>query len=412
MSARTRANTVPFLLRYLGRKAIRSSKPASLADVGLFTGAPQHDTFPRIRDLAPTRGMPAASRPFAWPTGPSLQLPTSYRFEGRTRSTADFLVETDTAALLVLVDGAIRYEGYWLTGGPKVTWLSMSVAKSFVSCLVGIALDEGLIGSVDQPISDYVPVRSGSAYDGVSIENVLGMSSGARWSEDYNDPESDVHQISRAMLGLGGGLDGFVARMVRDRAPGSVCRYNSGETQILGALLARATGRTVADYMREKLVEPLGFESPGFWITDLRGTEMSYAGLNLTARDFAKLGELYRNGGTWEGRRIVAEEWVRRSTSANSPIREPGRPVVWDRPVDLGYGYQWWLPAGTRGEFCAMGVLNQLVYVDPGTRTTIVKLSANRKFGTSHDEATNRDMENLEFLRAIALHESGAEADA
>jgi CubicO group peptidase (beta-lactamase class C family) len=339
-------------------------------------------------------------------------LPTSYRFEGRTRSTADFLVETDTAALLVLVDGAIRYEGYWLTGGPKVTWLSMSVAKSFVSCLVGIALDEGLIGSVDQPISDYVPVRSGSAYDGVSIENVLGMSSGARWSEDYNDPESDVHQISRAMLGLGGGLDGFVARMVRDRAPGSVCRYNSGETQILGALLARATGRTVADYMREKLVEPLGFEFPGFWITDLRGTEMSYAGLNLTARDFAKLGELYRNGGTWEGRRIVAEEWVRRSTSADSPIREPGRPVVWDRPVDLGYGYQWWLPAGTRGEFCAMGVLNQLVYVDPGTYTTIVKLSANRKFGTSHDEATNRDMENLELLRAIALHVSGADADA
>ncbi|MDX3191285.1 serine hydrolase [Streptomyces sp. MN03-5084-2B] len=412
MSAHTRANTIPFLLRYLGRKAIRSSKPASLGDVGLFTGAPQHDTFPRIRDLVPTRSMPAASRPFAWPAGPIVQLPMGYRFQGRTRSSAEFLVETDTAALLVIVDGAIRYEGYWLTGGPKVTWLSMSVAKSFVSCLVGIALEEGLIGSVDQPISDYVRVRPGSAYDGVSIEKVLQMSSGARWNEDYNDPESDVHQISRAMLGLGGGLDGYVARMVRDTAPDTVCRYNSGETQVLGALLARATGRTVADYMREKLVEPLGFESPGFWITDLRGTEMSYAGLNLTARDFAKLGELYRNGGIWEGRRIVSEEWVRRSTSVSSPVREPGRPIVGDQPIDLGYGYQWWLPGGTRGEFSAMGVLNQLVYVDPGTSTTIVKLSANRHYGTSHDEATNRDMENLEFLRAIAVHVSRTEADA
>jgi CubicO group peptidase (beta-lactamase class C family) len=341
-----------------------------------------------------------------------VQLPASYRFEGRTRSTADFLAETDTAALLVLVDGAIRYEGYWLTGGPKVTWWSMSVAKSFVSCLVGIALEEGRIGSVDEPISDYVAVQPGSAYDGVSIETVLQMSSGARWNEDYNDPKSDVHQISRAMLGLGGGLDGYVARVVRDKAPGTVCRYNSGETQVLGALLARATGRTVADYMREKLVEPLGFETSGFWITDMRGTEMAYAGLNLTARDFAKLGELYRNGGTWEGRRIVSEEWVRRSTRVDSPIREPGRPIVGDHPVDFGYGYQWWIPAGTRGEFCALGVLNQLVYVDPGAATTIVKLSANRNYGTSNDEATNRDMENLEFLRAIAMHLSRTQDDA
>jgi CubicO group peptidase (beta-lactamase class C family) len=341
-----------------------------------------------------------------------MELPTSYQFEGRTRSTADLLVETDTAALLVLVDGAIRYEGYWLTGGPKVNWLSASVAKSFVSCLVGIAVDEGLIDSVDQPISDYVPVQPGSAYDGVSIETVLQMSSGARWNEDYNDRQSDIHQINRAMLGLGGGLDGFVARMVRDTAPGTVCRYNSGETQVLGALLARATGRTVADYMREKLVEPLGFESVGFWVTDLRGTEMSYAGLNLTARDFAKLGELYRNGGIWEGRRIVSEEWVRRSTTANSPICEPGRPIVGGHPVPVGYGYQWWLPAGTRGDFCAMGVLNQLVYVDPGSSTTIVKLSANRNFGTSNDEATDRNQENLEFLRAIAMHVSRTEADA
>jgi CubicO group peptidase (beta-lactamase class C family) len=136
----------------------------------------------------------------------------------------------------------------------------------------------------------------------------------------------------------------------------------------------------------------------------MRGVEMSYAGLNLTARDFAKLGELYRNHGVWQGRRILSEDWVRASTTIDSPIREPGRPIVGDHGFDLGYGYQWWIPAGDRGDYSAIGILNQLVHVDPTTRTTIVKLSANRRYGTSTDEATNRDVENVEFLRAIAQH--------
>ena len=411
MPRKNRANTIPFLARYLVSKVRPGGRPASLMDIGLFTGAPQHENFARVRELAPTRKMPAATRPFTWPTGPTIELPATYLFQGQERSTEQFLVDTDTAALLVLVDGTIRTERYLLSGGPNVNWVSMSVAKSFVSCLVGIAVDEGKIRSIDDPISDYVPVEPGSAYDGVPIRTVLHMSSGARWNEDYNDPESDIHQISRAMLGLGGGLDGFVSRMVRQSEPETVCRYNSGETQVLGALLARVTGQNVSDYMHEKLVEPLGFESPGFWITDMRGVEMSYAGLNLTARDFAKLGELYRNHGVWQGQRIVSEDWVRASTTIDSPIREPGRPIVGDHGFDLGYGYQWWIPAGDRGDYSAIGILNQLVYVDPTTRTTIVKLSANRLYGTSTEEATNRDTENVEFLRAIALH-AGSQASA
>lgn len=404
MTGHTRANTVPFALRVVARKLAHPRTPATLMEVGLFTGAAQHENFARVRELAPTRAMPASSAPSPWPRGAELPIPSTYDFVGRTRSSDDFLRETDTSALLVLVDGEIRHERYLLSGGPTVNWLSMSVAKSFVSCLVGIAVDEGLIAGIDEPISDYVPVKPGSAYDGVSIRTVLHMSSGATWNEDYNDRRSDIHRMSRAMLGLGGGLDGFVASMVREAPPETVCRYNSGETQVLGALLTRATGRTVADYMREKLVEPLGFESPGYWITDVRGTEMSYGGLNLTARDFARLGELYRNGGTWHGRRIVSEEWIRASTRVDDPIREPGKPIVGDHPIDLGYGYQWWIPPGGRGDFSAIGVLNQLVYVDPASRTTIVKLSANRKYGTSSSESTNRDLENVAFLRAIAAH--------
>lgn len=331
-----------------------------------------------------------------------VSIPPSYVFEGVTKSTEDFLVDTDTAALLALVDGQVRYERYLLTGGPNVKWLSMSVAKSFVSCLVGIAVDEGFIGSIDEPINKYVPVQLNSAYDGISIRNALHMSSGARWNEDYTDRNSEIFQISQAMLGKGSGLDGFVARMVRESTPDTVCRYNSGETQILGALVAHATKRSLTEYMTEKLVQPLGFESPSFWITDMLGTEMAYAGLNMTARDYAKLGELYRNHGMWQGKQIISASWIRESTTIDSPIREAGQPIVGDHSFGLGYGYQWWIPAGHKGDYCAIGVLNQLVYVNPETNTTIVKLSANRKYGTSAHEDTNRDSENVEFLRAIA----------
>lgn len=401
MSLRRRATVAPFLVRH-ARRTVTRQRPSSFDQAGLFTGEPQHENLANVRNLAPTRKMRRSTAPQAWPVGDAIALPESYVYDGQTRSTEQFLSDTDTAALLVLVDGEVRHERYLLSGGPQVRWMSFSVAKSFISALVGIAVDEGHIGSIDEAISSYVPVEPGSAYDGVAIRTVLQMSSGARWNEDYNDSHSDIHELSRALHGRGGGLDGFVARMARESEPQTVCRYNSGETQVLGALLSHATGRVVADYMREKLVEPLGFEADGYWVTDMLGTEMAFAGLLLTARDFARLGELYRNHGMWRGQRILSEDWVRASTRIDGAIRQPGRPIVGDHGFDLGYGYQWWIPAGDRGDYSAIGILNQLVYVDPVTNTTVVKLSANRRYGTSTHEHDNRDAENVEFLRAIA----------
>ncbi|MFF9572575.1 serine hydrolase domain-containing protein [Streptomyces sp. NPDC014685] len=379
-------------------------KRMTMADLGLFTGAPQHEHFCRMKDLLDTREMAPSAHPHFWPRGETTPLPETYEYDGTARPTEEFLADTDTSALLVLVDGAIRHESYFLTGGPDVQWLSMSVAKSFVSALVGIAVDEGHITSIAEPISSYVPLQPGSAYDGVSIRDVLQMSSGARWNEDYNDPASDIFQLTAATMGIGGTLDDFVARMVRENEPGAVCRYNSGETQVLGALVGRATGRPVADYMSEKLCEPLGMTSAGYWLLDPAGRELAFGGLNLTAHDFARLGELYRNGGVWQGRQIVPAQWVRDSITATAPHLRPGRPLIGRNHVNLGYGYQWWLPGGDRGEFSAIGVYNQFVYVDPVSRTTIVKLSANRRYGTSPDEATNREVETIAFLRTITRH--------
>lgn len=373
----------------------------NLTDLGLFTGRPQFENFPRFKEALPVSRMAAAARPFSAPLGAAVSLPATYAFADEQRSADAFLAQTDTVALLVLKDGAVRHELYRLTGGRDVQWISWSVAKSFVSALVGIAVAEGHIRSIADAISDYVDVEPGSAYDGVRIKDVLQMSSGARWNEDYNDPTSDVHRLGAAMAGAMS-LDAFVATMVRGTAPGTVCRYNSGDTQALGSLLVKATGRSLTDYMREKLVEPLGFESDSYWLVDGTGMEMAFAGLNMTARDFAKLGELYRNGGRWNGRQIVPADWVTASVRADGAHLRPGQPILADHPLDLGYGYQWWLPDGDRGEFSAIGIYNQLVYVDPSRAVTAVKLSANPAYGTSMDEATNRELENIAFLRAVA----------
>jgi CubicO group peptidase (beta-lactamase class C family) len=375
----------------------------SLADMGLFTGAPQHENFYRLPSFLPARKLTPAASPFEWPHGSAIETPESYVFEGQSKSFEQFFVETDTAALLVLQDGAIRHERYALTGGVDVQWISMSMAKSFVSALVGIAVAEGHIRSIEDPISDYVPVQPRSAYDGVSIKNVLQMSSGAQWNEDYSDPNSDIFRLNAAMAGFGT-LDDFVAHAVAENKPGTVCRYNSGDTQVLGSLLVRATGRSVTDYMQEKLCEPLGMAAPGHWLLDEAGMEVVFAGLNMTARDFAKLGELYRNGGRWHGNQVVPEGWVSASTAADAPHLQPGRPIVGTHRFDFGYGYQWWLPAGGSGDFSAIGVYNQFVYVDPASESVIVKLSANRTYGTTDDESTNREHETIAFLRSVARH--------
>jgi CubicO group peptidase (beta-lactamase class C family) len=375
--------------------------PEQNVTLNLYSGEPQHQVFPRLKELLRTTPMKPAAKAFQFPEGERIDLPARYEFEGVSKSTAAFIEATDTSAVLALKGGEVRFEQYWLTGGRDVHWISWSVAKSFVSALVGIAMEEGLIESIDTPITRYVDSLKGSAYDGVSIKNVLQMSSGARWNEDYSDATSDVHRLGAVMAG-DTSLATFVASIVRETEPGSVCQYNSADTQALGLLLVEATGRSIAGYMQEKICEPLGMESPGYWLVDTAGMEMVLGGLILTARDFAKIGELYRNKGRWNGAQIVPEDWVESSVKPDSPHLQVGSVIVGGHVLPLGYGYQWWVPEGNCGEFSAIGVYNQFVYVDPSRDVVIVKLSANRSYGTSPNESENQEMETIEFLRAIA----------
>ncbi len=375
----------------------RIDRAATVAS--LFSGAEQYENFNRLHTLFPNAEMPASQAPFKFAEGAPLALPESFQFEGQRVDAASFLVDTDTAALLVIDQGAIVFEEYWLTGGEDVTWMSMSVAKSFVSALVGIAVDEGKIDSIQDPVTKYVPALAGSAYDGVSIKDVLQMSSGARWNEDYSDPESDINRFGR-IFALGGSLNAFAATLENQRPAGTYNLYNSTDTQVLGMLLVNTTGETIADYMSDKLWQPLGAESQAYWLLDSDGMEMAFGGMNATARDYAKIGELYRRGGRLNGKQIVPAEWVAASVTPDAPHLMPGK----DNPAsdfELGYGYQWWVPDGDEGEYSAIGVYNQFVFVNPTRGTVIVKLSANSDYGTSTDPSSYREIETIEFFRAI-----------
>lgn len=361
----------------------------------LFTGTPQHENFGRLREFMPTSIMTAAPSPHVFPAGQPIAMPSSYPYLGEARATETFLAETDTMALLVLQGGTLRHERYASFGGADMQWVSMSVAKSFISAALGIAVADGAIRSIDEPVTDYLPELIGSAYDGVRIKDVLQMASGAGWNEDYSDPNSDINRFAEVSAS-GGAMSGFVATLTRENEPGTVNHYNSMDTQVLGMLLKAATGRPIANYMQEKLWHPLGMEANGYWICDDTGMEMAYAGLNATARDYARIGELYRLGGRWNGRQIVPEAWVRASVTADAPHLLPG---VSD-PM-FGYGYQWWVVDGTEGEYAAIGVYNQFVYVNPARGVTIVKLSASRNYGTTNDETSYREHETVALFRAI-----------
>lgn len=362
----------------------------------LFSGVEQYESFNRLADIFPHHVIKASSSPYSFPRGAAMELPPTYPYGDEAQDTQTFLEETDTVALLVLSDGAIVYENYWLTGGPDVHWMSMSVGKSFVSALVGIALAEGHIDSIEDPITKYVPSLAGSAYDGVRIKDVLQMSSGARWDEDYSDPESDIMRFIYA-FGSGGSLNDFTATLVREHEPGTYNYYNSMDTQALGMLLVAATGRSLAANAEKKLWEPLGMEQDAYWITDDSGMEMAAGGLQVTARDYAKLGQLYLQGGKWQNQQVVPADWVHDSVTPDAPHIMPGL----DPEYPIGYGYQWWVPQGDDGEFSAIGVYNQFIYVNPAKHMVIVKLSANSGYGLTDDDTSWRELESIELFRTI-----------
>ena len=365
----------------------------------LFSGEEQYENLNRFYKFIDSSTLSPSSNPLNFKSSKTISLPASFNFNDAVIGTENFLQRTDTSALLILQNGRIQFEKYWLTGGENVQWMSMSVAKSFISALVGIAIRDGHINNIEEAISNYVPELKNSPYNNVRIKDVLQMSSGASWNEDYSDPESDINRWAK-IFALGGSFDEFIQTLSYDFKPGTINHYNSMDTQALGMLVNRATGKSITDYMTEMLWHPMGASDKGYWLLDSEGMEMAFAGLNVTARDYAKFGELYRLDGKLNGQQIVPKSWVKDSITPDGPHLTPGDNPLSDYP--LGYGYQWWVPGGDKGEFMAIGVYNQMIYVAPESNMVIVKLSANSSYGTAEDTDMASELETIEFFRAIA----------
>ena len=353
------------------------------------------ENFRSMESIFPSKPIAKSSIPYKLREN-MRELNVSYKFGGKSHQMSEMLDRTSTTGILVVKNDVIVYENYFRGNSANARNTSWSMAKSFISGLVGIAIAEGKISSVNDPITKYVPELIDSGYNNVPIKHVLQMSSGVRFNEGYSNPKSDINQLmSKLFLHLRP-MDRVIADFPSEFASGKKFQYMSLDSHVLGLLLRRATGKSITDYFQEKLWQPLGAESDASWLTDLYGTEITFCGLNATLRDYAKFGLLYLHEGKLNGKQILSEQWVKESIT-------PDRPDLQANATDakeyagFGYQYQWWIPPDTNGDFVAMGHRGQFIYVSPKHQVVIVKTSAAEKSLTSEIR-----LETIALFRAIA----------
>ena len=300
------------------------------------------------------------------------ELALRYRWRGGESGLDDYLGRHRTTGLLVLRGDTILAERYQYQRHAAHRMTSMSMAKTVVAMLVGVALEEGAIDSIDDPAQRYVPELAGTAYGATALRHLLSMSSGVRFSETYSGAD-DVALLAR--LSLLGESEGGAATVrpfdVRERPAGERFRYASGDTQVLGLVLRAATGKPLADYLSEKIWQPMGAEAEASWLVDRAGYEAAFTGLNATLRDYGRLGLVLAHDGAVEGRQLIPAAWVRAATTPPAPHFAPGRV-----PGVFGYGYQTWILPGDRRQFALRGVRGQFVFVDPAAGVVMVHTAA------------------------------------
>ena len=323
-------------------------------------------------------------------------IPQSFAYRNRRIDTEEFFKENRTTGIIVVHNGKITAERYLLGHSRSNPHISWSVAKSVISALFGIALEEGKINNLDEQVTNYVPELKGSGYEGVTIKNTLQMATGVSFDENYEDFFSDINRFGRA-IALGTSLDEFSGSLSRNKPPGTKLDYVSINTQVLGMVITRATGLSLTKYTEEKLWQPLGMGYDAYWITDNQGMELALGGLNATLRDYARFGLLYAQGGKWNGQQIISERWLDESLTPGAPYLMPGRKGT-DLATDFGYGYHWWVPGNADDEFMARGVYGQFIYIDPDAGVVVAQNSANHLY---NEKAQVWDEKHLAFFREI-----------
>ncbi len=311
-------------------------------------------------------------------------LPETFPYEGRRINVNDFLESAWTTGLIIIKKDTILHESYYRGNTDSSLCISWSVGKSFVSALVGLAVADGKIKSIRDPVTKYVPVLASSGYNGIPIKDLLNMSSGIRFNEDYGDFHSDINRMGRT-LALRTSMQDFILTLKNERPPGKFRHYVSMDTQVLGMLVRNATGMTLSDNLEKNIWQKAGMESDAYWLIDSTGMELAFGTLNVTLRDFARFGVIYRDGGRILGRQIIPAAWVKASVNPDAPHLKPGKNPGSD--TVFGYGYQWWIPPLPDGDFMAIGVYNQFIYINQRRGIVIAKTSAHPEYTTAMDSS-------------------------
>ncbi|AKD02434.1 serine hydrolase [Pontibacter korlensis] len=278
--------------------------------------------------------------------------------------------ELESVAFLVVKDDSILYEQYWDGYSDESLSNSFSMAKSIVSMLIGVAIKEGKIQSVEQPVADFLPEFKEGDKAKIKIKHLLWMSSGLNWDESYSNPLSMTTEAY-----YGSNLKEIIDRLEALEEPGQKWIYKSGDTQVLAFVLQKATGKSLSKYAEEKLWKPLGAAQDAEWSIDQPdGVEKAYCCFFSNARDFARLGKLYLHNGVWDGDTIVPSAYVQASLTPNGLTKASD-----GEKVDF-YGYQWWLMPDYKGPniFYARGILGQYIVVMPEKNIVIVRLGKQR----------------------------------
>lgn len=358
----------------------------------LFWNEAQRDAAFRAMDRIPllAKWHTALPRPVPrpLPTGAPIKLPLDVDA---------YLKAQHGAALLIVQGGKLRLERYGLGFDGSGRWTSFSVAKSFTSTLVGAALKDGLIKSMDDKVSDYIADMKGSAYDDVSVRQLLTMTSGVAWNEDYGDPKSDVASFNNHVPEPGvDALVSYMRKLPRAAPAGTRWNYSTGETNLVGVMLMAAIKKPLAEYLQEKIWQPVGMEQKATWLLSKTGKEISGCCLQAAPRDYARFGQFILEGAKVGGEPLVPEGWLQQATTKQADIHEPGR----------GYGYQWW--TYDDGSFSARGIFGQGVFIDPKRQLVIVTLSDWAKAGAANNPQSQQREAMYKTVQKAVDDESAA----
>jgi len=345
----------------------------------------QVQTFRNIDRLFPTRVVERGERVYPL-RGRETQL-ENFRFtaDGKTYDLYDYLSLNRVSGLLVIKNGEIAFERYFLGNSDETRWMSMSVVKSITAALVGAAIKDGHIRSIDDLVVDYLPQFKGSAYDGVSVRQLLQMTSGVAWNETYTDPASDRRKMLEAQIAQKpGAILDLMAGLERSAEPGRRWNYSTGETHIAGALVRAATGKNLADYLSEKIWARMGMEADAtWWLESPGGLEVGGSGLSATLRDYGRFGMFMLHGGVIDGEATLPIGWM---DEASTPKIVDGETVE--------YGYMLW-PLRDQA-YAAVGIFGQFVYVNPRKDLVVAIWSAQSKPVGTHV------VDEYEFLAALS----------